>query len=661
MHDAPSNIILIGEGVLQKAVRQALVPRWNLAAMTPEALDSASLGQTALISVSDSWQPDLDQRLNAFSVTKGIPWLRVYLAFGVGIVGPWVRPGIPGCVRCAELRELLAREDGPQFLQLRERIGQQPSSSARSWLTGASATILAQAVVADLIALEEQPDVLRMHQALFRLRLDTLACSLQRFFPDPNCGACGRLPDDTAEAAIIALQPCLKLSPSTYRVRALVAEKEQLLKTYVNPVNGIIRGLNLDTSNLYANSVAALGVRGGSSTENGVGRSLNYAASQVGAVAEALERHAGMRPGGKRTLTRSSYNQLGDRALDPTTLGLPPDAEYNRPHYRYERYHHDLVCTWIWGYSFRRQQPILVPEHYAYYGLQHYTHAKTFVYETSNGCALGSCLEEAIFYGILEVMERDAFLMTWYARLGVAGLDLRSVRDRSIRLMIERAERMTGYTFYAYNITLDHAAPCCWVMAVDEQNWPLTPKALCAAGAHPDPERALQSALQELVSMVVDFRKIYPKQREHALPMLADPYAVRQMQDHPLLYCLPEAFDRLSFLYHTPRIQTFEEAFSDGYQPAPSLELTVDLRRLIHWYLDQGLDIVVVDQTAQEHAAAGFHCVKAIIPGMLPITFGYQTRRLANLERLYHVPHRLGYYPQPLTTAELHDLPHPFF
>ena len=53
-----------------------------------------------------------------------------------------------------------------------------------------------------------------------------------------------------------------------------------------------------------------------------------------------------------------------------------------------------------------------------------------FVYETSNGCALGGSLEEAIFHGIMEVVERDSFLLTWYAKLPLPRLDLSSANDQ---------------------------------------------------------------------------------------------------------------------------------------------------------------------------------------------------------------------------------------
>ncbi len=76
---------------------------------------------------------------------------------------------------------------------------------------------------------------------------------------------------------------------------------------------------------------------------------------------------------------------------------------------------------WVWGYSFLKERPILIPELLAYYSLGY---EEGFVYETSNGCALGGSLEEAIFYGIMEIVERDSFLMTWYAELALHVLTL---------------------------------------------------------------------------------------------------------------------------------------------------------------------------------------------------------------------------------------------
>ena len=70
--------------------------------------------------------------------------------------------------------------------------------------------------------------------------------------------------------------------------------------------------------------------------------------------------------------------------------------------------------------------------------------------------------------------------------------------------------------------------------------------------------------------------------------------------------------------------------------------------------------MIVVNQTAPEHRAFGLHCVKVLIPGTLPLTYGHGRRRLRNLPRLLTVPHRLGHTDGPLSVADINQLPHPF-
>jgi ribosomal protein S12 methylthiotransferase accessory factor len=391
----------------------------------------------------------------------------------------------------------------------------------------------------------------------------------------------------------------------------------------------------------------------------GSGRTLSVQAAEITAVTEAIERYGGLVPCGKRTVVRGSYTELAGTALDPARLGLHSEEQYARPGFRYQRYHPDLPLSWVWGYSFAQARPLLVPEHYAYYGLRHQEPAeRAFVSEISNGCALGGCLEEAILYGLLEVAERDAFLLTWYARLPVPRIEVASLRGHLLALIIERIEHTTGYTIHLFNTTMEQRVPCVWVMAIDERNRAETPKALCSAGAHLDPERALEGALLELARQLQYAPRGYLDDRDRILAMVADPFNVREMADHAPLYYAPEAFGRFSFLLDSPRRQSFEEAFPD--RPVPSEDLSTDLHGTIERYLDTGLDVIAVDQTGPEHAVEGFACAKVIVPGMVPMVFGYQNQRTHGLERLYRVGYELGYHPRPLTRAELNPHPHPF-
>lgn len=652
-----------GSGLLLQKIQQHLAQEYRLLSLSQEDLLQQGSQCSMIIYCDDGWHFQEQLAVNEQCRAMGIPWLRASCESGSGIVGPCVLPGETGCLLCAGTRRLAAMPDIRDFLQLRQANEQHNRGSSR--LTSASLEILAQLVAQEVSACLRNPDDLKTRHALIRLELATLRTERHHFLPEPECPVCGQLPLDTAEAAMITLQSRPKPGPHTYRTRSLSRLARSLFDEYVDPYMGLVSALikNPDTS--IASITSWIGISDGEKQwqVSAAGRTLSYGQSQLTAITEALERYGGQRPKGKRTGVWASYRQLGDQALDPTKLGLHTPEQYALPDYHYHPYDHNLLCNWVWGYSFQRQRPILIPEHIAYYGARRHDTEQTnpaFLYEISNGCALGNSLEEAIFYGISEVAERDAFLLTWYAQLALPRLDPQSAHNPTIGLLIEHLAQATGYTISIFNSTLDHGVPCCWILAVDEEDRADMPKMMCAAGAHPRPEEAVINALLELESMLKRPSAWFEHKRDHALAMLADPMLVREMEDHSLLYFLPEAFERVSFLLQPQQQQTFQQAFGNFYSKPVSLDLRDDLNALIEHYLKLNIDILVVDQTTTEHARQGFHCAKVLMPGMLPMTFGHQYRRHSGFQRLYQLPYQLGYRATPLTDAEVNPHPHPF-
>jgi ribosomal protein S12 methylthiotransferase accessory factor len=140
--------------------------------------------------------------------------------------------------------------------------------------------------------------------------------------------------------------------------------------------------------------------------------------------------------------------------------------------------------------------------------------------------------------------------------------------------------------------------------------------------------------------------------------MMHDPYLVKTMDDHAMLYGLKQAEERFHFLFHPHRsLRSFAEEFSF---PPHHADLTDDLKEMLQVFRRLQLDVIVVDQTTPELARNGLYCVKVLIPGMLPITFGYHLTRLMGLDRVLKVPKQLGYVQEPLTMEQLNPHPHPF-
>ncbi|PWW00964.1 ribosomal protein S12 methylthiotransferase accessory factor [Paenibacillus cellulosilyticus] len=581
----------------------------------------------------------------------GIPWLCCYVYQGEGMVGPLIRPGQPGCSQCADIRRSRAGRDREEMDdELMSLVFPDLSPPPLEELSPSGLRHLAYILAAE-VAKVLRGEEAHAEGSIYFVNLSTLRTTIHYVLPESNCPVCSQLPDDSMEAAKITLRPCMKLSRDHYRSRSIRDLQKVLRRDYWDSRTGLLNDKQLDLLSVFASSVANLPT----SMFNEVtgGHSHCYADSELAAILEGLERYCGFAPRGKRTVVYDSYSNLKNTAMDLSRIGFHSQEQIERPGFLLVPFDPSAEMPWVWGYSFLQERPILVPERLGYYS---FGYEGGFVYETSNGCAIGGSLEEAILYGLLEVVERDSFLMTWYARLTVPRLDYRSSEDKELVLMIERVRAVTGYEVQLYNTTMEHGIPRIWAVAKGGADQKLN--LVCAAGAHLDPIRAAKSAVHELDVTITRMEGRWEARQMEAEAMFHDSSLVQDMEDHALLYSLPQSEERLGFLLNEQRpLRTFQEQF------VPVLkhdDLTDDLKQVLQVFRNLNLEVIVIDQSSSETLRNGLYCVKVLIPGMIPMTFGHQFTRLIGLDRVLEVPMELGYTNRRLSPEELNPYPHPF-
>lgn len=644
---------IIGKGTLTDLVCRELSGSgpYEISLMSDLSADIPNTAALVVVVYDNEYASDYENAEEVLRKT-GVPWLRGFTSFDEGFAGPLVRPGAAGCSLCADHRRFLVGrrpEESDDGLQSRGSNPGDGSHVRETPIAGLRHT--AHLLVAEIhnVLLGRST---RLQEHMYIVNLNRLESSLHNFLPDPLCPACGRIPDDGSEDARFALQPRPKAHADSYRCRPL-EDMGDLLGHYVDLRMGLINEKVYDAESAFASVRMSLSsfILGNEIT---AGRSHSFASSELTAVLEALERNCGQGPRGKRTVVHDSYNNLAGQALDPVKVGLFSDQQYALPDFPYEPFDADAPMDWVWGYSFLLERPILVPESLAYYSLNF---GGGFVYEGSNGCAIGGSLEEAILYGILEVAERDSFLMTWYAKLPLPRLDPFS-GDQELQLMVARLRAVAGYEVHLWNMTMEYGIPAVWAVAKSASLGDMN--LLCAAGAHLDPQRAAKSAVHELAGMLFQLQDVFAEGREETEQMMEDPSLVTHMMHHVLLYGLPQTEERLQFLLdpHRP-LRTFQEEFS-GKATGSHADLTDDLMDVVQLFRRLKLDVIVIDQTSPETSRSGLFSVKVLIPGMLPMSFGYHLSRVTGLERVYNVPVKLGYAQRPLTKQQLNPHPHPF-
>ncbi|MCA0993466.1 TOMM precursor leader peptide-binding protein [Pseudalkalibacillus hwajinpoensis] len=636
------NITLVGNGQLQDCIAEQLAPHSSLT-LRSDFEEPIPLDTSLLLVIHDNWNPSIHKQAEEMARELGINWLRAFFSFGEGVIGPLVRPGQEGCSQCADTRKMMAATDREDLWKIQQSFTD-GNSVQDQWVSQIGLLHMAQLIINEVLA----PRSTELDGAIYLLNMATLESSRHRILPDAYCSVCSSLPEDTE--AVITLKPSLKVSG--YRTRSIDDLRNVLSKDYLDSRTGLLNRLMIDFETTYADAIVNLPLFNGN--EGAAGRTNSYAMSQMTAILEGLERSCGIDPKGKRTVVHDCYRNL-DRALNPLHLGVHAEEQYAEKGYPFAPFHPDRKMNWVWGYSLLKKEPILVPERLAYYSMGC---GDGFVFETSNGCAIGGSLEEAIFYGMMEVLERDSFLITWYAQLPLPQIDPYSSNDEELHLMIDRMQELTGYDLYLYNATMEHGIPCILTITKNRTSDTERLNLMCAAGAHLDPVRAVKSAIFESVGMITPLNKEFKKKKDDFLAMYHDASLVKKMDDHGMLYGLPEAEERLHFLLNQNQpLQTFQEAF----QPAnPHNDLTEDLNNLLQNFRHLNLDVIVVDQTTPEIKRNGLHCAKVIIPGMLPMTFGHHLRRVTGLSRVLTVPKQLGYVDRELTMEELNPYPHPF-
>ncbi|MBV9312706.1 MAG: TOMM precursor leader peptide-binding protein [Pseudonocardia sp.] len=643
-----THIGLLGSGLLHSAVANALGSRCRV----DEGWDALA-GCAVLVVASDANDTRTYPAAYQWAAERRTPWLPVRVETGWVLIGPAVLPPEPGCPACLQRRRAGNRSDGKARGLLRRQFGAELASEPSPLVTPLLANMVATLIIDELDRLLDDRSTARTRGGLLCVSLRSGALARHSVLAHPSCPRCSTVPDDDRKAAVIRLRRLPKSDPARWRVGALESRPGELERLFVDAETGVIASLGSGADSGGATAVARLDPSMAEhDSQHGYGHAEDFRSATLAAIAEALERLAGTYPRGRRTMVRAPYAEVAEHSLDPRTLGLYPGSWYDQPDFRFTRFHPDRETTWVWGYSFARAEPLLIPRTFAYYGAGP-PDDPGFAYECSNGCALGGCLEEAILYGLLEVAERDAFLMTWYTRMPVTKVDLSSACDCRIPLVVELIRQRLGYEPMAFDTTVEQGVPAFWVMGVDLSDDQHRPKVVCGAGAHPDPEHALRGALRELASGLSNLRHRYD--RDVAAGMLADPALVREMDDHAMLYGHPDAYQRLDFLMPSQLarpLPDFAERWSwPGYD-----DLSDDLAELVGRYLASGLDVIAVDTTSPEHRVGGFACAKVIVPGTLSMTFGHRYRRIHGLPRLTTVPRRLGKH----VAADLNPFPHPF-
>ena len=378
---------------------------------------------------------------------------------------------------------------------------------------------------------------------------------------------------------------------------------------------------------------------------NGSGRSADEAFTA--AVGEAAERYSACYTADAGAFVATA-REIGAAAVEPWRFSLYSDHQYAMPGFPYACFTSETRVAWVPGAELPSGATVYLPAQLVYLAWPPMRGEARIGRSTSNGLAAHATTEEATLRGLLELIERDAFMITWRARLSWPQLSW----DGNLRLQEfeQRYLRPTGIRVAAVDLSRFWNLPC--VLGVARSDAPHEAPFGVGAAAAATAEAAVEKALDDAVrvrSWARDLRRRDPDARS-----VSPPAQIRSFDEHIAFYAYDENAARASFLdAGRERRHVRDVARLEG--PRVRAQIEAICARLEA----AGTTAYVADVTAPDVREAGLRVIKVVAPELCPLDVEHAARCLGG-RRLYDVPCRLGLRESALSADDLNPDPHPF-
>ena len=466
---------------------------------------------------------------------------------------------------------------------------------------------------------------------LYRMSRPAYADTTHTLRALPACPACGKLGHRGEPDNKIVLQPRQKLGGlhSGSRTRS-AGEAIGHHRHLVDPVLGLIREMKpleadgyeelhviaayhsfsnrgLDLAGIYNN-------RGFHST----GKGSTYQQAEASALFESLERLSGQFRAGL-PVTRAAYRDVEAQAWHPDMLqGFSETQIVNREASNARNREYPMLFTvkpfdetvdirWVGAWNRTRKQRDLVPLSYAFYNVL--SPAGEMIVSHSNGCASGSCYEEALLQGLYEILERDAVSLWWYNQCQRPSVAVESFGNDYINQLFA-TYRAHGRSCWVLDLTTPLGIPVYVALSRKKQGHP---RWLMGLGCHHEPVVAAMRSLTEMNQLWIPSEK---GQMDAPWINVSDDAAF--LQPHGLV--LP------------------------GQPAHQSTDIADDIRHIEQVLEEAGFELITVDQTDPN---IGLPVVRAIVPSM------YHFWRRLGGRRMLEAVVEYGWRDAPLKEHEL--------
>jgi ribosomal protein S12 methylthiotransferase accessory factor len=344
----------------------------------------------------------------------------------------------------------------------------------------------------------------------------------------------------------------------------------------------------------------------------GFGSGTTPELARLRAVMECAERYAQFGQVTPSIEVVGRFDSLGQDAISPHACGLYSPRQYATPGFGLQPFSDRTSLEWLAMSDLESGVRRLLPVEFLCPRAS--LTRPRIVMESSSGTAAHTSPEAATLAALCEVIERDCLLLFWYRRPRTVATTIDALDASGIREDLRRIQAR-GFVVMVCSLTYDLDVPCFLIVATKGD------VLLYGSGCHPAPLQALTHAVTELSQ------------------------SLRQLMDMPEPTVVARSFfdvsspsDHYGLFNRGPLHRAFRQMLAQTLcrvddrtwrtgEMAPMSDAHA-LASLIQMLVVRGWRPYCYDFTPPCLASCGVHVRRVIVPGLIPMHFGFSRLRL---------------------------------
>jgi thiazole/oxazole-forming peptide maturase SagD family component len=371
-------------------------------------------------------------------------------------------------------------------------------------------------------------------------------------------------------------------------------------------------------------NVGLLSGRRSHSEQRIAGIADSYDRAMTAVLAETLERYAlhaayaGVQqagnPGAARAVLTARYRDLAGhgKLLVPEDLRYFSDHQLRTPGFPFTAVSADTPIGWLSARSLRNGALAWLPAQSALLAYAGRADEPKFTFGVSTGTAAHTSLPQALRHAILELIQTDAAMGTWFGTTTPVPVRLDDGdRTRTVWRVIARRLRRYGPVPRFYWLPSPDLPAITVACVLDS---PQIPRFAVGLGCHQRLDRALYKAFLESVAVAKLATVLAVGRAADEGAAQIDPARIFELDSNVAYYATAERAAWSARFGSEPGVDPRE------LPPDTTAGPDDDLRDLVHAITDTGKELVCLDLTAEDVREVGFRVVRVWSPDLLALS-----------------------------------------